>query len=217
LADLDGVDSSSACTATTIACLQSNNISFVGRYYSRTTQIPGKKLSAAEAKLLSAANLSIVAVYEDGPTSYAYFSATRGVADANGALQQAAAVGQPAGSGIYFTVDYDAASDEIAGNITEYFSAIAETIGDTYRVGVYGSGDVCAAITAGGFATLAWLAQSTGWSGYSDFTKWAINQGPEKTVCGLNSDTDIARGDFGSFAVQSPSAEDIQNAVVHPA
>lgn len=198
---VSGVDSSSACTATSISCLQQEGISFVGRYYSRTTQIPGKKLTPSEAASISAAGLQIVTVYEDGPTSYAYFSSDRGTADASGAMQQAAAIGQPNGSAIYFTVDYDAAPSEIAGNITAYFQAVAAAIGDAYRVGVYGSGSVCAAITQAGFAQLAWLAQSTGWSGYADFTQWAIKQGPEKSVCGLNSDTDVAQGDFGAFTL----------------
>src|SRR6266850_1446020 len=100
---LSGVDSSSACVSSTITCLQSAGISFVGRYYSRTTQIPGKKLTTAEAALISNGGMQIVAVYEDGPTSYSYFSAARGSADATGALAQAAAIGQPSGSAIYFT------------------------------------------------------------------------------------------------------------------
>jgi hypothetical protein len=199
---LSGVDSSSACTSSAIECLLSSGISFVGRYYSRTTHIEGKKLTASEAQLISNAGLQLVTVYEDGPTSYSYFSASRGADDAAGALAQAAAIGQPAGSAIYFTVDYDAASSEIAGNITAYFEAIANALGD-YHVGVYGSGSVCAAITDAGYATYAWLAQSTGWSGYSDFTAWAIKQGAEGSVCGLNSDTDTAQGDFGAFTLAS--------------
>ena len=31
--------------------------------------------------------------------------------------------------------------------------------------------------------------------------QWAIKQGPEKSVCGLNSDTDVAQGDFGAFTL----------------
>jgi hypothetical protein len=195
---VSGVDSSSACTSSSIACLQSSGITFVGRYYSRTTKIEGKKLTAGEAKLITEAGLQLVAVYEDGPTSYSYFSASRGAADAAGAAQQAAAIGQPVGSAIYFTVDYDAAASEISGNITAYFNAIAGSLGD-YEVGVYGSGSVCAAILGAGLAKYAWLAQSTGWSGYSEFTDWSIKQGPEQSVCGLNSDTDDAHGDFGAF------------------
>ena len=198
---VNGVDASSACTSSTITCLQSEGISFVGRYYSRTTKIEGKKLTASEAALLSAAGLQIVAVYEDGPTSYDYFSEARGAADAEGALEQAEAIGQPAGTAIYFTVDYDATSDEIAGEISAYFGAINAALSGTYTVGVYGSGAVCSAITAAGLAELAWLAQSTGWSGYSEFSAWAIKQGPEQSVCDLNSDTDIAHGDFGAFTV----------------
>ncbi|HEX2062277.1 MAG TPA: glycoside hydrolase domain-containing protein [Thermoanaerobaculia bacterium] len=198
---VNGVDSSSACTSSTIPCLQKEGISFVGRYYSRTTHIEGKKLTASEAAMLSEAGLQIVAVYEDGPTSGDYFSSARGTADAEGAMQQAEVVGQPRGSAIYFTVDYDATSDDIAGNITAYFEAVAAALKDAYVVGVYGSGAVCTAILKAGYARMAWLAQSTGWSGYSQFTGWAIKQGPEVAVCGLNSDTDVAHGEFGAFRV----------------
>jgi glycoside hydrolase-like protein len=206
---ISGVDSSSACTSTTINCLQEQGIAFVGRYYSRTTHIEGKVLTAAEAQLISSGGMEIVAVYEDGPTSASYFSAARGTADAGGALTQAAAAGQPTGSAIYFTVDYDAASSDITGVITAYFQAIVATIAGAYDVGVYGSGSVCAAITGAGLAKFAWLAQSTGWSGYSQFNDWAIKQGPETSVCGLNSDTDVAHGPFGGFRLGNiATAED---------
>lgn len=198
---ISGLDSSSACTQSSIDCLKQNGITFIGRYYSRTTQIEGKKLTQAEAQLISSNDLEIVAVYEDGPTSYSYFSAARGTADANGALQQAAAIGQPEGSAIYFTVDYDAQPSEIAANITAYFQAINAAINQKYEVGVYGSGATCQAIIDANLATFAWLAQSTGWSGYTDFSAWNIKQGPEKSVCNLNSDLDDGHGDFGSFTV----------------
>ena len=196
-----GCDASSACTESTITCLQENGLTFIGRYYSQTTHIEGKKLTAGEAQLLSEGGIDIVAVYEDGPTSYSYFGASRGTSDANGALAQALSVGQPSGSAIYFTVDYDATESDIAGNITAYFAAVAATIGMQYAVGVYGSGDVCTAILDSGYATLAWLAQSTGWGGYPDFTDWAIKQGNEGSICGLDSDSDVAQGDFGAFQV----------------
>lgn len=151
--------------------------------------------------LLTRGGVTIVAVYEDAPTQASYFSADRGREDAAAAMEQAAAVGQPRGSGIYFTVDYDATSKDIQGVITDYFKGIVETIGDAYRVGVYGSGATCLAIYNGGLAKLAWLAQSTGWSGYSNFNAWAIKQGPEMVICGLNADSDIAHDDFGGFAV----------------
>src|SRR6266567_3396855 len=112
MAEIQGVDSSSACDAGSIACLQDKGIEFVGRYYSRTTHIGGK-----------------------------------------------------------------------------------------FQVGVYGSGAVCTAMLNAGHATLAWLAQSTGWTGHAQFNAWAIKQGPEQSVCGLNSDTDVARDEFGGFTL----------------
>lgn len=196
-----GVDASSPCSKTTVECLTNAGITFVCRYYSRTTKIKGKKITTAEAKRLSAAGIEIVAVYEDGPTAYKYFSASRGSKDANGALEQASGIGQPEGSAIYFAIDYDAAKSEIAGNITRYFEAVKKTIDGRYAIGVYGSGAACAAMLDAGLATYAWLAQSTGWSGYKKFTDWSIKQGPEETVCKLNSDTDIGKADIGGFLV----------------
>ena len=201
MADLSwGLDSSGACASSALSSLRLLHVRFIGRYYSRTTTHPDKVLTRAEAQLISQSKIRIVTVYEDAPTSGSYFSADRGAKDAAGALQQAAAAGQPEGSAIYFTVDYDAPPSDHAA-IVAYFTAVASTIGSKYRVGVYGSGDICTLILDAGFAGLAWLAQSTGWSGYEAFTRWNINQGPETSVCGLNSDLDVARGDFGAFMV----------------
>lgn len=198
---LNGVDLPATLTAANITCLQTNGISFVGRYYSNTTHIQGKVLTASEASLISQNGLQIVAVFEDAPTSASYFSSARGTSDAQAAMTQAAAAGQPEGTAIYFTVDYDASASDIAGVVTQYFQALAAALNGKYILGVYGSGATCAAMTGNGTAAMAWLAQSTGWSGYANFTNWVIKQGPESTVCGLGVDTDTAQGNFGAFTV----------------
>src|SRR5690349_4223978 len=104
---LNGIDSSTPCTAASIKCLTGSAIKFVGRYFSRTTTTD-KKLTRPEALLISKAGLRIVSLYEDGPTKISYFTAARGGLDAKGAIDQATTVGQPNGSAIYFTVDFDA-------------------------------------------------------------------------------------------------------------
>src|SRR5947208_3155175 len=105
MSNLVGLDINCSCTPENAKKLKENAYQFLGRYYSRTTKIPGKKLTRGEAVAVCQAGLQLVAVYEDGPTSYAYFSANRGTADAEGAMEQAEAVGQPEGTAIYFTVD----------------------------------------------------------------------------------------------------------------
>jgi uncharacterized protein YgiM (DUF1202 family) len=123
-------------------------------------------------------------------------------------------IGQPAGSGIYFSVDFDASDSEIESNVAPFFSAIktafAEEGGGTsdYRIGAYGSGAVCGALTAKGIIDLTWLAMSRGFRG----TRAALEAGhfhlaqraPEATLCGLDvdfNDPNPDRPDFGAFTV----------------
>jgi hypothetical protein len=201
MSTLVGLDCTNRCTADVAQQLKDNAYQFVGRYYSRTTKIDGKKLTRDEALTISKAGLQLVAVYEDGPTNYAYFSADRGTQDAKGAVDQAVAVRQPQGTAIYFTVDYDAKASEIAGEITNYFKAINQAIGSQFVVGVYGSGATCQAMLSAGLAKLAWLSCSTSWSGTKTFTGWAIKQGNPKTILGLNADPDQATENLGGFVV----------------
>jgi hypothetical protein len=186
--------------------MQNQGIRFVGRYYSATTQIPGKRLTQSEAALLSKAGLWIVTAYEDDPVNYAYFSAARGVSDAKAAIGYATAVGQPANTPIYFTVDYDPSAADVAGNITEYFSAVAETLAGSYSMGVYGSGLVCASITGANLAKYSWLCGSTSFQG-SQYSEWSIKQGPVQTMTtdqqSVEFDTDVAQGDYGGFVVSA--------------
>jgi len=69
-----------------------------------------------------------------------------------------------------------------------------------YRVGVYGSGAVCAAVIGHGLADLSWEAQSHGWAGYAAWRARAdIAQGPEGRIAGVDADSDQAGADVGAF------------------
>lgn len=201
MSTLVGLDATTRCTPDVAKQLKDNAYQFVGRYYSRTTKIDGKKLTRDEALVISQAGLQLVAVYEDGPTSYSYFSAGRGTQDAQGAMAQAAQVGQPQGTAIYFTVDYDAKPNEIAGEITNYFKALNAAIAGKYIVGVYGSGATCQSMLSAGLAKLSWLSCSASWLGTKTFTGWAIKQDNPKTIFGLNADPDLANPNLGAFVV----------------
>jgi hypothetical protein len=185
--------------------LKAAGYDFIARYYAHRGS---KRLSPAEAKLVSAEGLELVAVWEDAPTNAGYFSRARGVDDGTSAYHAALLTGQPAGSGIYFAVDYDASQTAIAGSISDYFRGIADgfvaiagATRPSYRIGVYGSGATCGAITGHGLASLSWLAQSTGWSGSSTYPAWNIKQGAGTTLLGLDIDPDEAKDDYGGFLV----------------
>lgn len=148
-------------------------------------------------------------VWESGyPTNADYFNKDQGASDGRVAYAYARdTIGQPAGSAIYFAVDYDASKDDIAGPITDYFDGIvesfrAEGLGNPgYKVGVYGSGATCRAMIAAGVVDFTWLAQSTGWAGHESFVDWNLKQGAGTNLCGIDVDTDEARGAYGGFQV----------------
>ena len=107
---------------------------------------------------------------------------------------------QPAGSAVYFAVDFDASAAEIRSAIIPYFRGVARAFADdnglpVYRVGVYGSGAVCAAVLDAGLAELAWLSCSTGWSGYRAFLasgRWTLKQHLPAMIAGLDADANDA-------------------------
>jgi len=186
--------------------IKAQGYDFVARYYA---QSGAKRLTAGEAQALSAAGLRIVAVWESGtPTATDYFSHARGVDDGTSAYHAAMLLGQPAGSSIYFAVDYDASMAAIAGAVADYFRgvadgfvAIAGSQAAAYAIGAYGSGATCSWLLGHALARYAWLAQSTGWTGYQGFSNWNIKQGGETNILGIAIDPDDATDDFGGFSV----------------
>jgi len=179
-----------------IECLTNRGFEFIGRYYNTNT--PSKNLTVAEAQALSAASLTIVAIWENGfPTTAGYFSKAKGVSDARAAFKMASQViGQPEGSAIYFAVDYDATAKDVSGPITQYFQGVASVLDaaeQRYEIGVYGSGATCQSLLDVGLVRFTWLSQSTSFRGTKTFKAFNIKQGPEnKHLCGMDADKDEA-------------------------
>lgn len=158
--------------------------------------------------------MSIVTVYEDGPTSSAYFSYNRGMQDGSHAHQYAVALGQPAGSAIYFAVDYDATTAHTQGPITQYFQGVKAGLDHaaggaaSYRIGVYGSGRVCGWLKEQqGLAQYSWLAESHGWAGHAAYPSPDIRQEiATHSLCGLpggvggDYEDNFVSANFGAFA-----------------
>jgi hypothetical protein len=188
--------------------LKSSRLDFVARYY-RDPASRWPTLSAAEAKMVSAAGMRLVAVWEWHSGRPDYFSYASGYADAMAAYRQAKGVGQPAGSAIYFAVDFNAQEGDIRGPVDQYFRGVAAgfkaAAGQVpeYRVGVYGSGAVCDYLKRTRLAEYAWLSNSTAWAGYGSFADWNIRQSRGSAGLSFSHDTNEARGEYGGFQVSS--------------
>lgn len=177
------------------AALKAAGYDFVGRYLGKTGW---KLLSPTEAHALKAAGLSVVLVYDSNHSSAEDFQPGRGTADAHHAIAQAVSVMAPAGTAIYFTVDYNASEKDIRGPISDYFREVASVIASpggttpVYSVGIYGSGAVCAAMQEAGYAHYTWLAQPESWSGHTLPKPWNIRQGRQTTIGNLSAEEDAA-------------------------
>src|SRR5215207_4026075 len=188
--------------------LKGSPLDFVARYYRHSTS-RWPTLSAEEALTVSAMGKQLVAVFESHSHKPEYFSHEAGYRDGITAHQQARAIGQPAGSAIYFAVDYNAPQPDIAGPIEQYFRGVhaglaaAAGRGPEYRVGVYGSGAVCSHLKRTRLAQYAWLSGSTAWSGYGSFADWNIRQSKRSTAVSFDHTMNEARGDFGAFKVNT--------------
>lgn len=204
-ANISGMDTRTDCTSLANH-ISSQAIKFVARYYSNNLE---KALGKAEAQELSNAGLSIVPVFEDSNNSAGVFSTEAGQAQAAVALEQAAEIGQPAGTAIYFAVDYDAELAEVHGPVTDYFNAIKTTFSAApvqYSVGVYGSGRTCRIIRDSGLAKFTWITGSIGFAEYAAFRRQAdiVQLCPSRTLAGdLSIDDDIAQSaEFGAFVLK---------------
>jgi hypothetical protein len=183
--------------------IKNNGYDFVARYLSRSSE---KRITLSEAVQVKGAGLAIVLVYEDAPTSADYFSNGRGLVDATRAAQQAMALNAPSGMTIYFAVDYGASAEDLTDAIVPYFQGVvsgmtsfASSGNSQYKVGVYGSGATCMALSSAGLVSQGWLACATAWRGHGSYTGWAISQGLPTTILGLSVDPDVANGNYGAM------------------
>lgn len=197
-----------------LAALKAAGIRTVIRYLSPINPHGEKCVKAAEAKAIAAAGLRLGLVCEGwGDFAHGGISAGGGERDGEWCAEYAETVGAPAGACIFYAVDVDASASQIKKLVLPYFTSIkakhaaAKT---QYRIGVYGSGNVCDAVLAANLADLSWLSCSMGWGGSRAClaaNKWALRQHVPATLCGIDCDPDDANGEFGDFVPFAPPQE----------
>lgn len=174
-------------------CVALKDLGYAGvcRYLGAKSQGWGKGLTPTEVLSIQHAGLSIVSIWEGNPTSAAYFTVAQGHRDAKDALTDANWVGQPEGSAIYWTVDYDAQDGDLSA-IVDYFTSVREAIGSRYKVGAYGSARVIEALS-NSHAKPDFLWQTLAWSeGVVSPLATLYQSEVAQSLAGINVDIDAA-------------------------
>lgn len=140
----------------TVNALREKSVEFVCRYLSHDQS--GKNLTRSEAEFLSSHGFNIVVVWES-TANRALDGYNAGAQDATNALAQAHDCGMPEDRPIYFAVDFDTQSSDLA-HIMPYFAGAASVLGKD-RVGVYGGLSVVQTLLDQGYI---WAWQTYAWS-----------------------------------------------------
>lgn len=193
--DASAMDTSKQLTLSDIQTLKANGYSTIGRYLTGSVGVGAdrrdKYLTRAEINNITANGMNVFPIYQDGGWSLDYFTASQGVHDAQAARQAAHRLGFPAGTIIYFAADLDIEDGNIAGTIMPYIKAVFDNL-STYKVGIYGTRNVCSHASALGYASASFVADmSTGFSGNLGFPmpeNWAFDQFVEFTLAGIPID-----------------------------
>jgi hypothetical protein len=200
-------DTAQRLDATKARALRAYGVRTLFRYYSHLPpSLPGKDLQPEEAKIILGEGLSIGSVFQHFNSCFRTFENKWGRDDAEQALRQAEAAGQPSGSAIYFGVDADWPYAVMRDPILRYFDDVRRAFeGSGISVGVYSNGCICNAVREKGFAEYFWLSGSTGHSGTQAFYntgRWTLFQNAldiTPSEVGYAIDSNIANPSTGGY------------------
>lgn len=210
-------------TTAKVSALQKNNIGTVIRYYnfSNSKKFPDKCLTLIEAQSICEAGMSIAVVFQQNQNSAGDFSDYQGYEAGLKAYRYAMNdIGQPKGSAIYFSVDFDADDDQIHDHIVPYFQGVQRAFNQLsngqpdYRVGVYGSGATGSTLFQLQLCSLIWLSMSAKFNGTQNAlakgTYNLLQRAPSAILCGLGIDynqSNPQQSDFGAFTLAHAASE----------
>lgn len=204
-------DTAARLDAAKARTLYAAGVRTVLRYYSHLPpSLVGKDLQPEEARIIIGEGLSIGSVFQHHNNCFRTFENNWGTEDAEQALRQAEAAGQPVGSVIYFGVDADWPYQQLRDPILKYFDDVKRAFeGSGIAVGIYSNGCICNAVRSAGTASYFWLSGSTGHSGTQAFYntgQWTMFQNALDIAppqVGFGIDTNIAnpatRGYIGQW------------------
>lgn len=156
---VEGVDFSVRHTPERLDCLRDRNVKFAARYISGGGG--WKRASRAELDELAGRGIAVVSVHQARNTQVGDFTLPYAARDAVSTVAAAIALGQPAGTTIYFAVDYNA-PDRDMPVLRDYLVRARNILADSgYHIGVYGHYGVIDAMRQ----HVPFLWQTYAWSG----------------------------------------------------
>lgn len=189
------IDCATRLNETLVSNLSNKGVTHVGRYLGHSSW---KGITAGEVAIIKGAGIQIVSIFENGsPTNCGYFTEEQGVADADAAYNFAQEIGQPEGTAIYFTVDFDAQVSNLTA-IINYFKALKKEL-TSYKVGVYGNFTVIKNLHGQGVGDYFW--QTYAWSnGQTNKFAHIFQYQNDKAFAGLQVDFDnLQQSEVGSW------------------
>lgn len=183
-----GCDTSTRLDQDKITTLKNNGYEVVGRYLTKVQNGLDKNMTKEEIELILSNGLSIFPIFQEYGGGNSAFNKTKGIQNGDSAYNAAVSFGIPSGTIIYFAVDYDPQTAEIQNYVVPYFTGVCESLLSNdkinqYRVGVYGTRNVCKilteSITALKIDNLFVSDASYGFSGNLGFKmpkKWDLDQ-----------------------------------------
>lgn len=188
-------------TRSMASSLAASGYKTVGRYLDEdASSTLDKELKDGELADIFAGGMKVFPISQYNARKLGDFTFAEGYSHAQRAHDRMVYHGFNPGAIIYFAVDYDATGEEINSNIVPYFRGVQAGLankGRRYRVGVYGSRNVCAQVSDQTLVVSSFVSgMSWGFSGNLGFPmpyNWAFNQIKEFQFTGGGETIDLDR------------------------
>lgn len=179
----DACDTRFEITSDKALILKNSGYYTVGRYL---TGGDFKELRINEPQTILDNGLNFFPIFQESDTDITYFTTDRALQDAKNSVKAARKYGIPGDNIIYYAVDTDPQDTDITNYILPYFKTLSENMHSSYKVGIYGTRNVCSQVMGQGYAVTAFVSDmSTGYSGNMGFkipSNWNFDQFSEISI-----------------------------------
>lgn len=193
--------------------VKNNGYSIIGRYLTNTPNgTLDKKIKSGELIRIINAGCKFFPIFQQSGNSYSYFNETQGKTDLYLAFTSAISYKIPKGTVIYFAVDFDATDSQIKNYVLPYFKALSKFADEYpskfYKVGIYGTRNVCQQVLAKGYAITSFVSDmSSGYSGNLGFkmpSEWTFDQFAETSISSNGTSVNIDRDSYNENSPYAP-------------